>query len=339
MACAKNGIPLHGKGNDKGVLECGQLMDELQKLKENSAAMKSDEKSSGIGVAGEDAAKTKGNESADGEAHADMGLLPAEQDEVLKDPVSERASQLALAELSGIHLVHNDWDGFLAELQESIGAAEKLIFVLDAITSKVSFFHSAVGRLKKIVAQLPSGASERWLAVIPVARRFDILSCVHESVATEFKQNNSFVVQCVGSATQTSRQQPTFVIVSQARLCQSEKVPCYHDINNVRAKSWEGLRQRCMNASCRLRDPENPMDEDVPANENEKVEEHTEVKEDDDEEDQTDRLKEKVPESGDVPVELKNKELYPFTRPLEQCDLFGLVSRFNNGFRSEVSHS
>ena len=45
-------------------------------------------------------------------------LILEDADESAKDPVAQRASQLALAELGGIDLVHNDFDAFLLQLQD-----------------------------------------------------------------------------------------------------------------------------------------------------------------------------------------------------------------------------
>ena len=74
----------------------------------SQAATASETPSSG-GTAGE----------ADTTADADMGMLILEDaDESAKDPVAQRASQLALAELGGIDMVHNDFDAFLVQLQD-----------------------------------------------------------------------------------------------------------------------------------------------------------------------------------------------------------------------------
>ena len=48
-----------------------------------------------------------------------MGMLLVEQDAEEKDPVMARASQLALGELGGIDIVHNDFDRFLVQLQDT----------------------------------------------------------------------------------------------------------------------------------------------------------------------------------------------------------------------------
>lgn len=61
---------------------------------------------------------TTGGE-ADTTADADMGMLVMEDaDDAAKDPIAQRASQLALAELGGIDIVHNDFDAFLVQLQD-----------------------------------------------------------------------------------------------------------------------------------------------------------------------------------------------------------------------------
>ena len=184
------------------------------------------------------------------------------------------------------------------------------------MTSKATVMLASLKRMKQAVSQLPCGASERWVAVVPVGRRFDILSCLHEQIKTDFKDNNNFVVQCIGSETQSSRQLPTFVIVSQAKLCQQEKVPCSFAMNSVRAKSWECLRQRCLNPNCQLRDS-GSLEEDVPKDEQEKDGDCQDVQEDDEEDASAAAPKEEVADPESVPDSLK-KELYPFTRPVEQ---------------------
>ena len=211
-------------------------------------------------------------------------------------------------------------------LQETVGTNEKVIFVLDAVTSKATVLLACLKRLKQAATHLPSGASERWVAAVPVGRRFDILSCLHEALVTEFKHNNTFVVQCIGGETQSARQLPTFVLVSQAKLCKQEKVPCSYSMNSVRAKAWEGLRQRCLNEQCPLRDSGKPLDLDVPLDEQEKGGDCTEIQEDEEEPDAAGASPskgEKPVDAEDVPENLK-KELYPFTRPVEQglsCEL------------------
>ena len=49
--------------------------------------------------------------------------------------------------------------------RRTLGRNEKLIFVLDAVTSKATVLLAGLKRLKQAVNQLPGGASERWVAV------------------------------------------------------------------------------------------------------------------------------------------------------------------------------
>jgi len=118
-----------------------------------------------------------------------------------------------------------------------------------------------------------------------VGRRFDVLSCLHEALITEFKENGTFCVQCTGGDVQSSRQLPTFVLVSQAKLCKGEKVPCSYSMNSVRAKAWEGLRQRCLDEHCPLRDSGKPLELDVALDEQEQGGDCIDIQEDDEEPD------------------------------------------------------
>ncbi|CAE7858103.1 unnamed protein product, partial [Symbiodinium necroappetens] len=320
LACAKSATPLHGKNGAEGVKECSQLVAELQKLRDAATAAATTASGTPATAASHTPMSGTTGGEADTTADADMGMLVMEDaDDAAKDPIAQRASQLALAELGGIDIVHNDFDAFLVQLQETIGTNEKLIFVLDAVTSKATILLAGLKRLKQAVNQLPGGASERWVAVIPVGRRFDVLSCLHEALITEFKENGTFCVQCTGGDVQSSRQLPTFVLVSQAKLCKGEKVPCSYSMNSVRAKAWEGLRQRCLDEHCPLRDSGKPLELDVALDEQEQGGDCIDIQEDDEEPDAgTTPSKGTQPQDPDSVPDALKKELYPFTRPVEQ---------------------
>ncbi|CAK9118027.1 unnamed protein product, partial [Durusdinium trenchii] len=237
-----------------------------------------------------------------------------------KDPIAEKASQLATADLAAIDC-HQDFDMMKKAVQETVTSGEKIIFIIDAPTSKTAVLKDLIKKVGVVVETLPAGTAQRWVLCICVARRFDILSVIHSEVTSLFKNNKTYLVQCTASEHQSAKAQPTFRIISQAPACFSEKVPANAALNAVRSKSWENLRQRCLNPQCPLRPKPGPResqdDHDKTDNEADVPEgahDLCEVSEDDG--DEVGHASEHA--EALVPPGKYVKELWTFVRPVEQ---------------------
>ena len=273
------------------------------------------------------------------------------------DPVRERALALATEDLANIELSHNKFEDFARRVQdrglcscdvssdvplallsdcgqEQVGSSEKIIFCLECVTAKANVIRDMVLKAKPLSEDLPAGACERWVLLLDVGRRMEILASSLALLQVEFGRSvRTFAVQCTSAPNQTERLLPTYRIVMQSRLCQSECVPASLLCNSVRANGWEALRARCLNPKCDLRDLDlndaNDEDgkedgqedgakkeiEDVDAEEVCK-EELCDVQEADDDEDGDKGQAQKGDMQAAVAKQLK--ELYPFARPIEQ---------------------
>ena len=64
--------------------------------------------------------------------------------------------------------------------EESTSTTEKVIFMVEATTSKVSVIRDLILKVKALVAVLPAGAADRWVMICCLGRRLDCLGAVHE---------------------------------------------------------------------------------------------------------------------------------------------------------------
>ena len=144
-------------------------------------------------------------------------------------------------------------------------------------------------------------------------------------------------VQCTAGALQSDRHLPTYRLVVQTKtLAKHECVPANVAVNSVRARSWEFLRQRCVDPCCKLRPPPparatdadegemsetKPPENDVEEDEVCKDELCHVTEEDQDDDDHPAPIPDEAGDSKDskgTKSARVTKELYPFTRPIEQ---------------------
>ena len=195
---------------------------------------------------------------------------------------------------------------------------EKLIYIIEAATSKANVIKDLIRKVAELVGMLPGDAKKKkFVASCCVGRRYDIIAAVHTEMTQCFKAmgNKVFLVQCSAGSTQSSKQLPTFRVITQSLACQSEDLPNSCQVNSVRSHSWEGLRQRCLDPQCRHR--ARPGTEGTDSeNEKEDAGELCEVNEDSDD----DGAARSNLDLGGVTLDESRyvKNLWPFARPIAQ---------------------
>lgn len=192
---------------------------------------------------------------------------------------------------------------------------EKVLFMIEASTSKATVLKDLVKKTGELINLLPPESKKRNVITICVGRRFDIISVLQNELSSTLRNHRTFIVQCTAADTQGKRSLPTFRLVCQSEGCSEEKLPCAAQVNAVRSKAWEGLRQRCMSTACPFRAK---LETDAGTDSEKETEEAGELFEAAEESSD----EENAPVSSRAPCVPASKgyikELWPYARPVQQ---------------------
>ena len=105
---------------------------------------------------------------------------------------------------------------------------EKLIYVIEAATSKANVVKDLIRKVAELVGLVPGDAKRKKFVVsCCVGRRYDMIAAVHAELTESLKAmgNKVFVVQCTAGSTQSSKQLPTFRLSAKALLATRKTCP------------------------------------------------------------------------------------------------------------------
>ncbi len=243
-------VPLAGKGQTAGVEEVRALVAELDKMKAGTTVggvtpPEPGSSGTGEGEGSDDALDMDVADGVVGQGEA-LDFTPAS---AVRDPVEERATQLAEKEWDHIAL-HTDPEAFKASLQARVLADHKVIFYIDAPTSKVKVLADF---LKMIEGVVP-----KFSIIVPVGRRFDALSAVMGLVRSlrpppGQQKLTAFMITFESGTVQNARSFPTYAVYIPCPGPEAAHIPTSVRANGCKAAAHEGLRLRCTNRCCPLR--------------------------------------------------------------------------------------
>ncbi len=257
-ACMRDKVPLAGlPGNSAagGIVELRRVVEEMSKMKAGSAAAPADSEGNGGGMtpfpaedAGNSLAPDGCDEEQDEEEQAGLPVAAAVEPEV--NPVQERAQALAREQLNHI-VIHESEASLKAELKVRVLKDQKVIFLLDAPTSKLKVVSDSLRMLEGL-------GVGKFAVFIPVGRRFDLLAAITSQASRLFPKQSLFIVQCDAGVTQSVRVLPTYAVYLPVSGQESTGVPTAVRANACKAAPWECLRLRCTDRMCPKR-PEPPQ--------------------------------------------------------------------------------
>ena len=252
LHCIRANVPLGGmpgSASETGIEECRTITQELARLK---AAPSTAEAVGGAQPEGTGGGMTpqEGGDVAPLAGDDDVNMLSLDAAVAIEDPVKTKAMSLSQPDLNRISMHVDNLDTFTKEVTSRVLPSQKVIFVVDCPTSKAKVVLAMIERVAAIVNDL---AMHRYIMLIPVGHRFDLLNAVTGNVKIHFPRRRGYVIQCVASDMQADRIVPSYVVFIKGPGCESEPIPAYAKVNTCKAMSYEGLRLRCCDRACKLR--------------------------------------------------------------------------------------
>ena len=284
MEATRSRVPLHGvSGSDEhGIEECRNIITELAKLKAGSSSKTSQETAgadTGAGVtalgadggAGVTALGTEGDPNAPEQSLAedgtqDVSLLIGSEVVSRFDPVLEVARGLLTAEMAHINM-HSSHDALKRDLSSRILSGHRVLFCVDAPTSRISVVVAQIKSLPALVS-----LTEKWSLMVTCGHRLDLLSTVGLNLQRHFPKLQRYVVQCAPGKVQSQRKVPSYVVYVSGPGCDADQVQSNVDLSRCNARAYEGLRFRCTDPACKYRS----KNEDLSDNTNDVPEEDAE---------------------------------------------------------------
>jgi len=177
--------------------------------------------------------------------------------EEIKDPVADKVRAMVEADMTQVSQ-HESWESLQSEIL-SCTLMGKTIILVDCPTSKTKI---VLERVAQAAALVPAGVDSKFVIVVTVGLRLDVLAAVAQKAKTILSIATHFVVTLTGAnKNQGARSKTTFVVVVQSKTLKDEWVPFQIEAMGGKAHGYEKLRLRCMNRNCSLRDRA-PVDAD-----------------------------------------------------------------------------
>lgn len=268
--CLKDKTPLHGTGADSaGIEECRVIVAELKKMKAGAPAgapksgEEAAEKDGGVtpsalaGQEGQDNAAEPSASSAgdDAQVQQDLGLSLLEGlTKAEPDPIMLRASTLLATEMLHVSTFTSAPD-LVADIEQHVFASQRLLFVVDAPTSKIRVLIDMMKTVATILAKGP--VQENFSLIMPVGSRLDVLSAMSMKLKELFPKpkHSAFAIQLSSSNVQTSRACPQYLLFVSGPN-DVGKAASALNVSGCYAKPFEGLRLRCTDPLCPMRPEE-----------------------------------------------------------------------------------
>ena len=247
--CVSQRLPISGTENSTayGIEEARAVVMEMQKMKAGADSTKHPAQlpEAAAGEALTDQQPASQPKAPGDTMEVDDGDLLLEEEETPVDPILLKAESLADAEATYI-TVHIDRDEFKRDIQSRLLSHHKPLFIVEAPTSKAKIYND----LLKFVNTL--GHKDACF-FIPVGTRTDLLSTVMATLRKDHPKRPLFIIQ-FGNETQTQHTRSNFGIFMPAVGAATSNVPCFVSLSGCRAKHSEGLRLRCTDPQCSMRD-------------------------------------------------------------------------------------
>ena len=248
LACMRAGVPLHGLSEEQpGIEHCRVLVKDLDEAKSKpsaNAVPAAQATSSGTKVSNAFAATG----SAQDTPMTTVGTEAVED----ADPLLVRARSRTEALLERLQ-VHDDLASLRAGFVAQVMSDEKVVFWLDAVTSKPKVLNRMMDNLANFLTDVNA---RRQCTLIPCGRRLDLVVIVMNKASVVMPTANCYTVQLCSSKTQTAKRRPAYCVVIVTKLfMEADSMPNVLTVTK-RANSRECTRLRCLNKYCPLRSPE-----------------------------------------------------------------------------------
>ena len=248
LACMRAGVPLHGLSEEQpGIEHCRVLVKDLDEAKSKpsaNAVPAAQATSSGTKVSNAFAATG----SAQDTPMTTVGTEAVED----ADPLLVRARSRTEALLERLQ-VHDDLASLRAGFAAQVMSDEKVVFWLDAVTSKPKVLNRMMDNLANFMTDVNV---RRQCTLIPCGRRLDLVVIVMNKASVVMPTANCYTVQLCSSKTQTAKRRPSYCVVIVTKLfMEADSMPNVLTVTK-RANSRECTRLRCLNKHCPLRSPE-----------------------------------------------------------------------------------
>ena len=248
LACMRAGVPLHGLSEEQpGIEHCRVLVKDLDEAKSKpsaNAVPAAQATSSGTMVSNAFAATG----SAQDTPMTTVGTEAVED----ADPLLVRARSRTEASLERLQ-VHDDLASLRAGFAAQVMSDEKVVFWLDAVTSKPKVLNRMMDNLANFLTDVNV---KRQCTLIPCGRRLDLVVIVTNKASVVMPTANCYTVQLCSSKTQTAKRRPAYCVVIVTKLfMEADSMPNVLTVTK-RANSRECTRLRCLNKHCPLRSPE-----------------------------------------------------------------------------------
>ena len=204
------------------------------------------------------------------------------------DPCKEKALARVDAQLNRV-TYHPNWERLAVAVEASAMLSQQKLFFLDAPTSKVRVAIQHLENFDKVLKAMPSASALNAKIVVTCGVRFEFLSTVMVKFETLFPEMQRFAVQLTAGSAQSLKKRAEYVAIC-THVSKGTPVSMAYSVDALAARAHRGeqTRLRCMSALCPLRSQEerNALAAGEPASlRHELSQEHTEVMEDDIEED------------------------------------------------------
>ena len=259
LACVRGNTPLHGTSSEqRGIEQCHVIVKEMEaSLQRKDDGLGAAAKGAAAGGDGLAAAGGNGLDAAGGNGGAAAGSgggagdsMMAQLDEEV-DPISVVVQQKVEASMMKIssYQTYDDLERCLAGV---VLSSHKVIYLIDAPTSKARVVMSMIDWVVKLLAKLPCTPNSRIL--VPVGSRVDLLSAVDVRMTTNITDMVHFSIQLNGGEDQRVRKKAAYCqYACSSKLLVEGKVPCSIPAQLARAQKGECTRLRCLDSQCPLR--------------------------------------------------------------------------------------
>ena len=248
LACMRAGVPLHGLSEEQpGIEHCRVLVKDLDEAKSKpSANAVPAAQATSLGTEVSNAFAATG--SAQDTPMTTVGTEAVED----ADPLLVRARSRTEALLERLQ-VHDDLASLRAGFVAQVMSDEKVVFWLDAVTSKPKVLNRMMDNLANFLTDVNA---RRQCTLIPCGRRLDLVVIVMNKASVVMPTANCYTVQLCSSKTQTAKRRPAYCVVIVTKLfMEADSMPNVLTVTK-RANSRECTRLRCLNKYCPLRSPE-----------------------------------------------------------------------------------
>ena len=252
---AKLGSKLEGHGPDSGIEACKALQRELQQARSPASAPPPEKQPAAApeNDDGQGAAAASEEMEIDAESETEQGPDPV--DAIIKENVEK-----ALAEFA----IDSDWTPMVARLKRDINRSTRVVFLLDAPTSRAKILMAMIDKVGELLGQVEHSEVH---VLVPCGTRLDLLSSVSTRLATSCPSLASFTLQLTHQAgSQKLKKKAAFAQygVTAATLTPAQAIPTSIPALAARLSPGECTRMRCMDSACKFR-PQPATEEELKA--------------------------------------------------------------------------